>query len=602
MKQAWHSGDQQQSREQHFISLRIMFKEMFLHTRTQWVLLMLGAVTVIAISILEFMIPQLTKEIIDQIIPGKRYYALLETGGLILLTALLLGIFNFSSSYVMTIVSQKAILQLRNKLHKHTLSLDLKFFDRNRTGDLMARLTSDVNQLQELVSADSLSIIADVITFAAIVGYLLYTDWQLALITLITLPFLFVTSRYFSLRIKSAYRAVRHISAQLNNSLQDTLSGIRMIKSFASEDAEAKQFEALSEQHRIATVFASRLSETFSPIIDWLNYVGMTSVLLFGAWQVMHGNMSVGDIVAYLAYLRLLQAPIRSFSRMITKVQQSAAAFERIQEVLATVPEVYDKEGAIVLPPVKGQIVFDDVEFAYEEGHPILQNFQLRLPCNQTTALVGSSGSGKSTIAYLIARLYDVQRGDIYIDSYPLTEVTVKSLRQQMGIVSQDVILLNGTIRENIAYGRPQATEDEIKAAAHAANAHEFISAFPMGYDTPIGERGVKLSGGQKQRLSIARAFLINPRILILDEATAALDTESEQRIQHALSVLLPGRTCLVIAHRLSTIQNADQIVVLEHGEIVELGNHENLLRRNGRYKELYEMQFPTKSNFEQIL
>ncbi|WP_379144400.1 ABC transporter ATP-binding protein [Paenibacillus sp. sgz500992] len=602
MKQTRHSGDQQQSREQHFISLRIMFKEMFLHTRTQWVLLMLGAVTVIAISILEFMIPQLTKEIIDQIIPEKRYYALLETGGLILLAALLLGIFNFSSSYVMTIVSQKAILQLRNKLHKHTLSLDLKFFDRNRTGDLMARLTSDVNQLQELVSADSLSIIADVITFAAIVGYLLYTDWQLALITLITLPFLFVTSRYFSLRIKNAYRAVRQISAQLNNSLQDTLSGIRMIKSFASEDAEAKQFEALSEQHRIATVFASRLSETFSPIIDWLNYVGMTSVLLFGAWQVMHGNMSVGDIVAYLAYLRLLQAPIRSFRRMITKVQQSAAAFERIQEVLATVPEVYDKEGAIVLPPVKGQIVFDDVEFAYEEGHPILQNFQLRLPCNQTTALVGSSGSGKSTIAYLIARLYDVQRGDIYIDSYPLTEVTVKSLRQQMGIVSQDVILLNGTIRENIAYGRPQATEDEIKAAAHAANAHEFISAFPMGYDTPIGERGVKLSGGQKQRLSIARAFLTNPRILILDEATAALDTESEQRIQHALSVLLPGRTCLVIAHRLSTIQNADQIVVLEHGEIVELGNHENLLRRNGRYKELYEMQFPSKSNFEQIL
>lgn len=602
MKQTRQSGDQQQSREQHFISLRMMFKEMFLHTRIQWVLLMLGAVTVIAISILEFMIPQLTKEIIDQIIPEKRYNALLETGGLILLAALLLGIFNFSSSYVMTIVSQKAILQLRNKLHKHTLSLDLKFFDRNRTGDLMARLTSDVNQLQELVSADSLSLIADVITFAAIVGYLLYTDWQLALITLITLPFLFITSRYFSQRIKSAYRAVRHISAQINNSLQDTLSGIRMIKSFASEDAEAKQFEALSEQHRIATVSASRLSATFSPIIDWLNYVGMTSVLLFGAWQVMHGNMSVGDIVAYLAYLRLLQAPIRSFSRMITKVQQSAAAFERIQEVLATVPEVYDKEGAIVLPPVKGQIVFDDVEFAYEEGHPILQNFQLRLPCNQTTALVGSSGSGKSTIAYLIARLYDVQRGDIFIDSYPLTEVTVKSLRQQMGIVSQDVILLNGTIRENIAYGRPQATDDEIIAAAHAANAHEFISAFPMGYDTSIGERGVKLSGGQKQRLSIARAFLTNPRILILDEATAALDTESEQRIQHALSVLLPGRTCLVIAHRLSTIQNADQIVVLEHGEIVELGNHENLLRRNGRYKELYEMQFPTKSNFEQIL
>jgi len=503
---------------------------------------------------------------------------------------------------VMTLVSQKAILQLRNKLYQHTLRLDLKFFDHNRTGDLMARLTGDVNQLQELVSANSLSILADVITFVAIVGFLFYTDWKLALLTLITLPFIFATSRYFSLRIKNAYRSVRRISADVNNSLQDTLSGIRMIKSFASEDAEAEHFSTLSEQHRNATVSASKLSAIFSPIIDWLNYVGMTLVLMFGAWQVMDGHMTVGDIVAYLAYLRLLQAPIRSFSRLITKLQQSAAAFERIQEVLATVPEVRDKEGAMILPPAKGEIIFDDVEFAYEEGQPILQNFNLRIRRNQITALVGSSGSGKSTIAHLIARLYDVQRGEIYIDGHPISQVTVKSLRQQMGIVSQEVILLNGTIRENISYGKPQATAEEITAAAMAANAHEFITALPQGYDTPIGERGVKLSGGQKQRLSIARAFLTNPRILILDEATAALDTESEQHIQHALSLLLPGRTCLVIAHRLSTIQNADQIVVLEQGEIVELGKHETLLRQKGRYKALYDMQFPRIPASEQYV
>ena len=567
-----------------------------MHTRSQWGLLMLGAISVIAISVLEFTIPQLTKHIIDQIIPAKRYYALLETGGFIVLAGLMLGAFNFGSSNVMTLVSQRAIFQLRNKLYKHTLSLDLTFFDRNRTGDLMARLTGDVNQLQELVSADSLSILADMITFIAIVGYLFYTDWKLALLTLITLPFLFVTSRFFSLRIKRAYRTVRQISAELNNSLQDTLSGIRMVKSFASEDREAVEFAKWSEQHRTATVSASRLSAIFAPIINWLNLIGMAVVLLFGAWQIMHNRMTVGEIVAYLAYLRLLQAPIRSFSRLITKLQQSAAAFERIQEVLEVVPRVCDKEDAIVLPPVQGDIVFDDVGFAYEEGRPILQNFHLRLQRNQTTALVGSSGSGKSTIAYLIARLYDVQRGDIYIDGHPLTDVTMKSLRQQMGIVSQEVILLNGTIRENIAYGKPEATAEEIQAAAVAANAHEFITAFPQGYETPIGERGVKLSGGQKQRLSIARAFLTNPRILILDEATAALDTESEQHIQRALSLLLPGRTCLVIAHRLSTIQSADQIVVLEHGQIMELGNHETLLRQKGRYKALYDMQFPAKS------
>lgn len=578
------------------VTLRMMVKEMFMHTRSQWGLLMLGAISVIAISVLEFTIPQLTKHIIDQIIPAKRYYALLETGGFIVLAGLMLGAFNFGSSYVMTLVSQRAIFQLRNKLYKHTLSLDLTFFDRNRTGDLMARLTGDVNQLQELVSADSLSILADMITFIAIVGYLFYTDWKLALLTLITLPFLFVTSRFFSLRIKRAYRTVRQISAELNNSLQDTLSGIRMVKSFASEDREAVEFAKWSEQHRTATVSASRLSAIFAPIINWLNLIGMAVVLLFGAWQIMHNRMTVGEIVAYLAYLRLLQAPIRSFSRLITKLQQSAAAFERIQEVLEVVPRVCDKEDAIVLPPVQGDIVFDDVGFAYEEGRPILQNFHLRLQRNQTTALVGSSGSGKSTIAYLIARLYDVQRGDIYIDGHPLTDVTMKSLRQQMGIVSQEVILLNGTIRENIAYGKPEATAEEIQAAAVAANAHEFITAFPQGYETPIGERGVKLSGGQKQRLSIARAFLTNPRILILDEATAALDTESEQHIQRALSLLLPGRTCLVIAHRLSTIQSADQIVVLEHGQIMELGNHETLLRQKGRYKALYDMQFPAKS------
>ncbi|WP_138187555.1 ABC transporter ATP-binding protein [Paenibacillus alvei] len=602
MIQTQRSKNQQQNQAHHLTTLRVMMKEMFLHTRTQWGLIVLGAVFVICISLLEFIIPQLTKNIIDQIIPDKRVYALLESGALILLAALLLGALNFGSSFVMTLVSQKAILQLRNKLYQHTLRLDLKFFDHNRTGDLMARLTGDVNQLQELVSANSLSILADVITFVAIVGFLFYADWKLALLTLITLPFIFATSRYFSLRIKNAYRSVRRISADLNNSLQDTLSGIRMIKSFASEDAEAEHFSALSEQHRNATVSASKLSAIFSPIIDWLNYVGMTLVLVFGAWQVMDGHMTVGDIVAYLAYLRLLQAPIRSFSRLITKLQQSAAAFERIQEVLATVPEVCDKEGAIVLPPAKGEIIFDDVEFAYEEGQPILQNFNLRIRRNKITALVGSSGSGKSTIAHLIARLYDVQRGEIYIDGHPISQVTVKSLRKQMGIVSQEVILLNGTIRDNISYGNPQATGEEIKAAAMAANAHEFITALPQGYDTAIGERGVKLSGGQKQRLSIARAFLTNPRILILDEATAALDTESEQNIQHALSLLLPGRTCLVIAHRLSTIQNADQIVVLEQGEIVELGKHETLLRHKGRYKALYDMQFPRISASEQYV
>ncbi|MCM3272929.1 ABC transporter ATP-binding protein [Paenibacillus elgii] len=570
-----------------------MFKELLAQASGQWPLILLAGAAIVGISVLEFWIPQFTKVVIDQLIPNRRYDALLEIGSCIVGAALLLGVFRFCSSYMMTLVSQRAILRLRNKLYRHTLSLDLKFFERNRTGDLMTRLTGDVNQLQELVSADTLSIAADFFAFIAVCGYLLYVDWELALLLMGTFPFLFYTSRFFSGRIKPAYRTVRQSSAELSNHLQDTLSGIRMIKSFANEHEEAQRFAGWSEQNRNATVAASRLSALFSPIIDVLNSIGMALVLLFGAWQAMRGWLTVGDIVAFLAYLRLLQGPIRSFSRMVSRIQQSAAAYERIHEVLMTLPEIRNKDNAVALPAIRGDIFFDDVDFAYEANVPVLQNFHLRIRANQVTALVGSSGSGKSTVAHLIARLYDVQKGVIFIDGHPLDEVTLESLRRQIGIVSQDVILLNGTIRDNIAYGKPDASPEEIEAAARAANAQEFIEAFPDGYDTLIGERGVKLSGGQKQRLSIARALLKNPRLIILDEATAALDTESEQLIQKALSRLLPGRTCLVIAHRLSTIQHADRIVVLEKGQVVETGTHEALLRRSGRYKTLYDMQFP---------
>ncbi|MBU7318278.1 ABC transporter ATP-binding protein [Paenibacillus oleatilyticus] len=573
-----------------------MFKELSAQASGQWPLISLAAAAIVAISVLEFWIPQFTKVVIDQLIPNRRYDALLEMGGCIVGAALLLGVCRFCSSYMMTIVSQRAILGLRNKLYRHTLSLDLKFFERNRTGDLMTRLTSDVNQLQELVFAETLSIAADFFTFIAVCGYLLYVDWELALLLMSTFPFLFYTSRFFSGRTKSAYRTVRQSPAELSNHLQDTLSGIRMIKSFANEHEEAQRFAGWSEQNRNATVAASRLSALFSPIIDVLNSIGMVFVLLFGAWQAMRGRLTVGDIVAFLAYLRLLQGPIRSFSRMVSRIQQSAAAYERIHEVLQTLPEIRNKDNAVVLPAIQGDIFFDDVDFAYEANVPVLQNFHLRIRANQVTALFGSSGSGKSTVAHLIARLYDVQKGVIFIDGHPLDEVTLESLRRQIGIVSQDVILLNGTIRDNIAYGKPDASSEEIEAAARAANAQEFIEAFPHGYDTLIGERGIKLSGGQKQRLSIARALLKNPRLIILDEATAALDTESEQLIQKALSRLLPGRTCLIIAHRLSTIQHADRIVVLEKGQVVETGTHEALLRRSGRYKTLYDMQFPQMS------
>jgi subfamily B ATP-binding cassette protein MsbA len=436
-------------------------------------------------------------------------------------------------------------------------------------------------------------IFTDVITFVAIASYMLYVNWQLTTALLATFPLMILSTRFFGKRIRSAYKTVQESIANVSNHLQDTLSSIKLIKSFSNEEYETDRFSERNKRNMEANIGAVRLSATYAPVIDLLNNLGMVIVLVFGAWQVMRGDFSIGAIAAFLAYLRLLQNPIRHFSRIINVIQQAAAASERIFEILDTKPSVVEKENAVTLPPIRGHIVFRNVEFAYQENAPVLPDFNLEIEPGKVTALVGSSGAGKSTIAHLIARFYDPQKGSVTIDGYDLKDVTLASLRGQMGIVSQDILLLNGSIRENIAYGKPDATFEEIEAAAKAANAHEFIMSFPQGYESQVGERGVKLSGGQKQRLSIARALLKNPQLIILDEATSSLDTESEHLIQEALARLLVGRTCLVIAHRISTIQKADRIIVLEKGRVIESGTHAELIQLGGRYKHLYDLQFP---------
>ncbi|PYI52520.1 ABC transporter ATP-binding protein [Paenibacillus flagellatus] len=574
-------------------TVRHMYKRMFFHVKGHWALMLLALVCLVANSLLEFVIPQLTRHTIDRVIPDGDTGALAWIGAAILGTALLLGLFGYLSSVTMATVGQRAVYDLRNELYRHMQSLDMAFFDRNRTGDLMSRVTSDVNMLQQLVSSGMMQILTDAFTFFAIALYMLYVDWQLTLLMLATFPLMLYTTRKFSKRIRASFKTVQQSVAEVSNHLQDTLSGIRLIKSFASEDYELERFAERSETNMKANLRTVRLRAIYEPVIDLLNYVGMVAVLIFGAWQTIRGDLTVGAIVAFLAYLRLLQNPIRHFSRILNTIQQSAAAYERIVEVLETKPEVVEKADAVPLPPVNGHIVFRGVSFAYRPDVPVLRDFDLTIEPGKVTALVGPSGAGKSTVAHLIARFYDPQAGSIVIDGLDLKDVALKSLREQMGVVSQDIVLFNGTVRDNIRYGKPEATDDEIAAAARAANAHEFIASFPNGYDSEIGERGVKLSGGQKQRISIARAILKNPRLIVLDEATASLDTESEHLIQEALSRLLAGRTCLVIAHRLSTIRSADRIVVMDGGSIAEAGTHEELLARNGKYKKLHDLQFP---------
>ncbi|MBW7477559.1 ABC transporter ATP-binding protein/permease [Paenibacillus oenotherae] len=574
-----------------------MYKRIFFQVRSQWGLLVIAAVSIIAVSLLEFVIPQLSQYTIDRLIPEKRYDGLVWIALGVLGTAVLLAIFNYLSSIVMATIGQNAVYQLRNQLYRHLQMLDVSFFDRNRTGDLMSRVTSDVGMLQQLVSSGMMSIVTDLFTFIAVAAYMMWMDWQLTLVVLATFPVMIITTRFFSKRIRAAFKKIQESVAEVTNHLQDTLSSIRLMKSFSTEEYETERFAVRSRNNMNANIAAVKLRAVYEPIIDMLIFAGLAIVLILGAKGTMDGKLTVGTIVAFLAYLRLLQNPVRRFSRTLNTIQQSAAAYERIMEILETKSKVVEKENALELANVRGHVQFHDVSFAYNTGVPVLDQFNFELEAGKVTAIVGSSGAGKSTITHLMTRFYDPQQGSITIDGHPLTDVGLASLRRQMGIVSQDIVLLNGTIRENMVYGKPDATDEEVEAAARAAHAHDFIMSFPLGYESPIGERGVKLSGGQKQRLSIARAILKDPRLIILDEATSSLDTESEKAIQDALVHLLADRTSLVIAHRLSTIQRADRIFVLDKGQLLESGTHESLIANGGKYKQLYELQFPQKQS-----
>lgn len=556
-----------------------------------------GLATILCLSFIQIIIPQITRYVIDSIIPAKQFNLLPWVGAAILMISLLAGVLNYFRSYMMSVFGQRTIDSIRNDLYQHLQKLSISFFNSQRTGDLMMRLSQNVNTIGNLVTADIADILADAFTFVAIVSYLIAADWQLSLLLLVTWPLIVYLTQIFGHSMRDAYGDVQLQAAAVNDHLQDTLSNINIIKSFGNEKYEIDRFSERSRNYMEANLKAVRLWSVFFPLIDILNNLGNLIVLVFGSWEVMVGRLTVGEFAAFLAYISQMNQPIRRFSKVVNLLQRVAVALERIFEILDTQPEVVEKEGAVHLTSVRGSVRFEGVDFAYSSGEKILDNFNLEIQPGMTVALVGSSGAGKSTVAKLAARFYDPHKGRVLIDECDLRDVSLESLREQMGIVSQETLLLYGTVRENIAYGKLDATEGEIEEAAKAANAHEFIVSFPEGYDSIIGERGVKLSGGQRQRLALARVLLKNPRIIILDEATSALDTESEHLIQESLAKLFKGRTCLAIAHRLSTVRSADLIVVMEKGRIVETGTHAELLSRGGRYAYLHAMQFFKKAS-----
>jgi subfamily B ATP-binding cassette protein MsbA len=502
------------------------------------------------------------------------------------------GLFYFIYNYLLVKVGQSVIRDLRNILYGHIQSLPLSFFHTKPTGELISRIISDVTLIQGAVSNVLVGILKDTCQVLFLIGVIFYQDWRMASIAMISLPLVIYPIINFGRRHRRLSRGSQQTTAQVSNILYETITGNRIVKAFCMEKYEEGRFAKTLDALFAIVMRDTKIGAISRPLMEFLGGVGISLVVLYGGSQVLEGKSTPGTFFSFLTALIMIYEPIKGVSAINNVLQQGIAAAERVFEVLDVKSDVSEKKDAIELPPVKDAIEFTDVRFKYEKDTEVVKGINLKVKAGEVLALVGSSGGGKSTLVNLIPRFFDVSSGSLTIDGTDIREVTFNSLRKQIGIVTQQTILFNDTVRNNIAYGSPDATYEQVKDAARAAHALGFIQQLPEGFDTVIGESGARLSGGERQRISIARAILKNAPILILDEATSSLDTESEREVQQAIENLVQNRTTFVIAHRLSTIRNADRIIVIQEGRIVEEGTHDSLLPLGGVYKMLYDMQF----------
>ena len=563
--------------------------KLFKYIIRRWYLLAITTVLIVISTYINIYIPQLGGQVIKNIIEIGDFNALMWLVIQIIGFTGILGVVSFISRYVNGYFSQKIVYEIRNDAFRSIQRQSLGFFDRINTGQLMSRATTDTERIGRFLGFQFRMLVQTLLLLIGVVTSMIMIDWELTVISFLIVSLILVNFSIFGKKIRPVISKSREYFANITSTLWENISGIRVVRAFAMEDYERRKFQKPNNAYYEMMIKATSLRAIFLPLTGLIGGFVMVIVYWLGGMRVIEGRIGIDTLYVFSSYVSMLMRPMGMMGMIWTGYQRMAAAGERVFQIIETEPEVKDKPNAIELKNIKGHIKFENVYFGYERDKPILKNVNLEIKPGETVALLGPTGSGKSTLIRLLMRFYDVTSGRILVDGHDIRDVKLKSLRRHIGIVSQEIFLFNRTVKENISFGKPDASMDDVIRAAKIAQAHEFITNFPNGYETIIGERGLNLSGGQRQRIAIARALLLDPKILILDDSTSSVDVDTEYEIQKALNALLKNRTTLVITQRISTIRNADKIIVMDNGEIIEEGDHETLMAKKGAYYRLYQ-------------